>query len=160
IAAIVLLALTRPQVRHWRWAQWAPILLLGLSLAGMNGTYYAALARLPLGPAVTIQFLGPLILAATLSRRWRDAGWVGVAFVGVVALGLAHAHGGVAGLDPVGVALALASAAFWALYIVAGSQVSRVVPGHGGLAVAMMVGALVLLPVGAGGAWHAVGGLG
>ncbi|MGD0703752.1 MAG: EamA family transporter [Trebonia sp.] len=157
LAALVLLAVTRPNVRDWRRAQWRPVLLYGVSLAGMNGFYYAALARLPLSAAVTIQFLGPLTLAAALSRRWRDAGWIVLALLGVLTLGLADRHGSGTGLDPVGMVLALASGGFWALYIMAGSRASAAVPGRGGVAVAMSAGALVLLPFGALGAWHAVG---
>jgi inner membrane transporter RhtA len=163
LAAIVLLALTRPRVRGWSRAQWRSVILYGVSLAGMNGFYYAALARLPLSAAVTIQFLGPLTLAAALSRRWRDGGWIVLALLGVLTLGLADRHsisgigGSGAGLDPVGVTFALISAAFWALYIVAGSRASAAVPGRGGVAVAMTAGALVLLPFGTIGAWHAVG---
>ena len=135
------------------------MLLYGISLAGMNGFYYAALARLPLSAAVTIQFLGPLTLAAALSRRWRDAGWVALALLGVLAMSLADHHGrGTGGsLDPVGVGFALVSAAFWALYIMAGSRASAAVPGRSGLAVAMTAGALTLVPFGARGAWHATG---
>ena len=161
LAALVLLAVTRPRVRDWRRAQWRPVLLYGVSLAGMNGFYYAALARLPLSAAVTIQFLGPLTLAAALSRRWRDAGWIVLALLGVLTLGMADRHGGGTGtgtgLDPVGVVFALVSAAFWALYILAGSRASAAVPGRSGVAVAMTAGALVLLPFGARGAWHVVG---
>ena len=156
----MLLAITRPRVRGWTRAQWRSVLLYGVSLAGMNGFYYAALARLPLSAAVTIQFLGPLTLSAALSRRWRDGCWIVLALLGVLTLGLADRHGsgsGSGGLDPVGVALALVSAAFWALYIVAGSRASAAVPGRSGVAVAMTVGALVLLPFGALGAWHVVG---
>jgi inner membrane transporter RhtA len=161
LAAIVLLAITRPRVRGWSRAQWRSVVLYGVSLAGMNGFYYAALARLPLSAAVTIQFLGPLTLSAALSRRWRDGAWIVLALLGVLTLGLADRHGsgggGVGGLDLVGVALALVSAAFWALYIVAGSRASAAVPGRGGVAVAMTAGALVLLPFGTIGAWHVVG---
>jgi len=156
LAAIVLLAITRPKVRGWSRAQWRSVILYGVSLAGMNGFYYAALARLPLSAAVTFQFLGPLALSAALSRRWRDGGWVALALLGVLTLGLADRHGR-GGLDPVGIALALVSAAFWALYIVAGSRASAAVPGRSGVAVAMTAGALVLLPFGALGAAHAVG---
>ena len=158
LAAIVLLAITRPRVRGWSRAQWRSVVLYGVSLAGMNGFYYAALARLPLSAAVTIQFLGPLTLSAALSRRWRDGCWIVLALLGVLTLGLADRHGGGAGgLDPIGVAFALVSAAFWALYIVAGSRAGDAVPGRGGVAVAMTAGALVLLPFGAMGAGHAAG---
>jgi inner membrane transporter RhtA len=159
LAAAMLLAVARPRVRAWRRAQWRAVALYGISIAGTNGFFYAALARLPLGTAVTIQFLGPLTLAAVLSRRWRDAGWVLLAVAGVLTLGLAVRDDGGAGrsLDPVGVAFVLASAAFWALYIVAGSRASAAVPGRGGLAVAMTVGALTLLPFDAPGAGQAAG---
>lgn len=154
LAAAVLLGVTRPRVRAWRPAQWRAVGLYGISMAGTNGFFYAALARLPLGTAVTIQFLGPLTLSAVLSRRWRDGGWVLLAVAGVLTLGVAGRPDGGAGhaLDPAGVALVLVSAAFWALYIVAGSRASAAVPGRGGLAVAMTAGALVLLPFGADGA--------
>jgi inner membrane transporter RhtA len=159
LASAVLLGVARPRVRAWRPAQCRAVGLYGISIAGTNVFFYAALARLPMGTAVTIQFLGPLTLAAALSRRWRDAGWVLLAVTGVLALGLVGQHDGGAGhsLDLVGVAFALVSAAFWALYIMAGSRASAAVPGRGGLAVAMTVGAVVLLPFGAGGAWHVTG---
>jgi inner membrane transporter RhtA len=159
LAAAVLLAVVRPRVRGWRPSQWRAVALYGLSIAGTNGFFYAALARLPLGTAVTIQFLGPLTLAAVLSRRWRDGCWVLLAVAGVLVLGLADGHAGRPGhpLDAAGVALVLVSAAFWALYIVAGSRVSAAVPGRGGLAVGMTVGALAVAPFGARGAWQVAG---
>ena len=153
LAAIVLLAVTRPRVGGWRRRQWQAVLLYGVSIAGTNAFFYAALARLPLGTAVTIQFLGPLTLSAALSRRMRDLGWVLLAVTGVAILGLTASHGTTSGghgpLSLAGVAFALASGAFWATYIITGARVSAAVPGRGGLAVAMSAGALVLLPFGA-----------
>lgn len=159
LAAVVLLAAARPRVRGWRRTQWQAVLLYGISLAGTNAFFYAALARLPLGTAVTIQFLGPLSLSAALSRRMRDLGWVLLAMTGVAILGLAESHATAAGgsLSLAGVAFALVSAAFWAMYIVTGARASAAVPGRGGLAVAMTVGALVLLPFGTRGASHIAG---
>jgi inner membrane transporter RhtA len=155
LAAVVLLGAIRPRVRTWTAAQWRAVALYGVSLAGTNGFFYAALSRLPLGTTVTIQFLGPLTLAAALSRRGRDVGWVLLAVGGVLTLGLTDSHGtGGHPLNLVGVAFALVSAVFWALYIVAGGRASAAVPGRGGLAVAMTIGALVLVPVGLRGAWH------
>jgi inner membrane transporter RhtA len=156
LAAAVMLGVTRPRVRGWTTAQWRAVALYGISLAGTNGFFYAALARLPLGTAVTIQFLGPLTLAAVLSRRGRDVGWVLLAVSGVVTIGLAASRGGTGGhpLDAAGVACALVSGGFWALYIVAGSRASAAVPGRSGLAVAMTVAAVALLPFGARGAGH------
>ena len=162
LAAVVLLAIVRPRVRGWRPAQWRAVLLYGITIAGTNAFFYAALSRLPLGAAVTIQFLGPLTLAAALSRRGRDAAWVLLAVIGVLTLGLAGSHsdgpGGAHGvLDLAGVTFALVSAAFWALYIVAGSRASAAVPGRGGLAVAMGVGAVAVAPFGAHGATQLAG---
>jgi inner membrane transporter RhtA len=159
LAAIALLAATRPRVRGWRRVQWQAVLLYGISIAGTNAFFYAALARLPLGTAVTIQVLGPLSLSAALSRRGRDAGWVLLAVTGVAILGLAGSHGTAAGgpLSLTGVAFALVSAVFWAMYIVTGARASAAVPGRGGLAVAMTAGALVLVPFGARGASHITG---
>src|ERR1700678_4780493 len=81
LAAIVLLAVTRPRVRGWSRAQWRSVILFGVSLAGMNGFYSAALARAPLSAAVPIQFLGPPPLSPALSRRWRDVGWIVLALL-------------------------------------------------------------------------------
>jgi len=156
LAAIALLAVTRPRVRSWHRSQWQAVLLYGVSLAGTNAFFYAALTRLPLGTAVTIQFLGPLTLSAALSRRMRDLAWVLLAVTGVAILGLVEGHGtpGGGSLSLAGVAFALVSAAFWAMYIVTGARASAAVPGRGGLAVAMTTGALILLPFGARGAAH------
>ncbi|WP_369133745.1 DMT family transporter [Modestobacter sp. I12A-02662] len=152
VAALVLLAVTRPHVHLWTRPQWLAVGAFGLCLAGMNGSFYAAIARIPLGTAVTIEFLGPLVLAAVLSRRVRDLGWVLLAATGVVLLGLAADGGGGPGLDRVGVAFALLAGVFWAGYILTSARVGAAVPGQGGLAVALGVGALALVPVGAVGA--------
>jgi inner membrane transporter RhtA len=151
-AAAVLLLLVRPRVRGWDRAQWVRVVAFGVALAGMNGFFYAAIARIPLGTAVTIEFLGPLALAAVLSRRLRDLVWVALAAAGVGLLGVAD--GGTAGWDWVGVGFALVAGAFWAFYILTSARVGAAVPGQSGLAVAVAVAALVLLP-GAGGAGHA-----
>ncbi|PRY38729.1 EamA family transporter [Umezawaea tangerina] len=152
LAAAVLLAVSRPGVRRWTRAQWRAVVPLGLSLAGMNGFFYAAIDRIPLGTTVTIEFLGPLALAAVLSRRPRDFGWILLAATGVAALGWSGDGGPTGALDPLGVVFALCAAVFWALYVLAGARTAAVVPGHGGLAVAMAVAAVVVLPGGVVGA--------
>jgi inner membrane transporter RhtA len=148
LAAAVLLAAARPAVRAWRRDQWRAVLLLGVTLAGMNGFFYAAIARIPLGIAVT--FLGPLTLAAILSRRARDFLWVILAATGVLALGWTGSD--TAALDPLGVGYVLIAAVFWALYILASAKTGTAVPGQGGLAVAMAAGTLLLVPSGLAGA--------
>jgi len=150
LAAAVLLAAARPAVRAWRRDQWRTVLLLGVTLAGMNSFFYAAIARIPLGIAVTIEFLGPLTLAAVLSRRGRDFLWVILAATGVLALGWTGSD--TAALDPLGVGYVLIAAVFWALYILASAKTGTAVAGQGGLAVAMAVGALLLVPNGLAGA--------
>ncbi|MGI5501228.1 EamA family transporter [Lentzea sp. CA-135723] len=139
IAALMLAVVARPKIRQ-------ETIVLGLTLAGMNGTFYLALDRIPLGVAVTIEFLGPLGLAAVLSRRPRDFVWVGLALVGVVVLGVREYTG--AKLDLIGVALALFAAVFWACYVLAGRKVATAGLGVGGVAGASMIAAALTLPYG------------
>lgn len=147
IAALLLLVIVRPRPRRWTRQQWAAALLFGLSLAAMNGFFYAAIDRIPLGPAVAIEFLGPLVLAAVLTRRLPDAVWVGVAVIG---MGLLFVDGvvGAEPLDPLGVVFILIAAGFWAMYIRTSAKVGAVIPGSGGLAMGLVVAAVLLLPVG------------
>jgi inner membrane transporter RhtA len=154
LAAVGLLVAVRPRAHRWDGRQWRAVLAFGLTLAAMNGSFYAAIERIPLGTAVTVEFLGPLTLAAVLSRRLRELSWVLLAAAGVALLGVQDGASG--GLDPVGVGLALVAGLFWALYILASRRVGARVPGHGGLAVATAVGAVALLPFGAVGAAHAL----
>jgi inner membrane transporter RhtA len=147
LAAIVLLALTRPKAHRWTRQQWRGVAALGVAMAGMNGLFYEAVARLPLGAAVTIQFMGPLALAAVLGRGRRELAWVVLALGGVAVLGLTQAgSGGSVSLG--GVAFAAGAALFWALYILAGSRVAAGGVGIGGLAVATAISACVVAPAG------------
>lgn len=154
VAAVVLLAITRPRVHEWNRQQWAGVLGLGLSLGLMNGFFYAGIDLVPLGPAVTIEFLGPLLLAAFLSRSLRDGICVILAMTGMALLGLDAFNGNP--LNPLGVAFLLGAALFWAIYILANKNAGALVPGQGGLAVAFVVGGVAMLPMGAGGAWNLV----
>ena len=142
VAALILLALSRPAIRTWDRQTWISVALLGVTLGAMNGFFYAAIARLPLGVAVTIEFLGPLLLAAALSRRIADIGWVLLAFTGIGLLGL-NSFMTSDVLDPIGVGFVLCAAAMWACYILAGAKASNTMPGMGGLAVAFAIGAAV-----------------
>lgn len=153
LAAVILIIVTRPPVLSWTRGQWRRVVLYGVSLGGMNGTFYAAIDRIPLAIAVTIEFLGPLVLAAVLSRRVRDVFWVVVAAVAIAVLGFAKSPGSstaaTGGLDPVGVAFAFVSAGFWALYILAGKAVATEVKGQAPLAIAMLVGGALMVPLAA-----------
>ncbi|UUE26912.1 EamA family transporter [Rhodococcus qingshengii] len=146
IAAIILGVIVRPRWSRWSNRQRKGIFALGIALAVMNGAFYLALDTVPIGTAVTIEFLGPLTLAAVLSRRWADGAWVLLAFGGVLLLGLGD-HGE-SGLDPIGVMFALIAATAWAGYIVAGSHLAATLPSADGLAGASIVAAVLTLPFG------------
>lgn len=147
-AALLLHAMFRPKVWTWTRTQWGAVTLFGLTLAGMNGFFYAGIERIPLGVAVSIEFLGPLALAAILSRRWKDGIWISLALIGIGLFFLDDVTG-TSTLDPLGVLFVLIAGLFWALYILAGARASALIPGTGGLAVAVAVGTLVVLPFGA-----------
>jgi inner membrane transporter RhtA len=147
IAALLLLVIVRPRPRRWTRQQWLAAVLFGVSLAAMNGFFYAAIDRIPLGPAVAIEFLGPLVLAAVLTRRVADAVWVGVALVGMALLGI-DGMIGAEPLDPLGLLFILVAAGFWIMYIRMSARVGALIPGHGGLSIGLLVAAVLLLPVG------------
>lgn len=147
IAALLLVVIVRPRPVRWTRAQWLAAVLFGVALAAMNGFFYAAIDRIPLGPAVAIEFLGPLVLAAVLTRRLADAAWVGVALLGMVLLGVDGLIGAEP-LDPLGVVFILIAAAFWAMYIRMSARVGAIIPGTSGLAVGLVVAAVLLIPVG------------
>lgn len=150
-AAVILLLLARPPMRAWPRATWRTIVLFGVAMAGMNGFFYAAIATIPLGTAVAIEFLGPLVLAAVLSRRPRHLAWVGLALIGMVLIGIDGIRGD-GSLDPLGATFALIAAAFWAFYILTSAQAAGRTEGSQGLAAGLAVSALVVLPFGAPGA--------
>jgi len=143
-SAAILLVITRPRLSGHTAAAWRAVAAFGAVLALMNGLFYLALERLPLGVTVTIEVLGPLALSIIASRRASAWVWAGLALLGVAALG----GGGWDRLDPVGVLCALGAAAAWALYILASARVGREFPRLDGLALAMTVGALLALPFG------------
>ncbi|MFF7330975.1 EamA family transporter [Streptomyces sp. NPDC008150] len=144
VAAVVLLAVCRPRLRGHSRADWGTIVAFGVAMAGMNGLYYQAVARIPLGAAVTLEVLGPLALSVIASRRAVNLVWAGLALCGVFLLG----GGGFGSLDRVGAAFALGAGAMWALYIVFSARTGRRFPQADGLALAMAVGAVVFLPLG------------
>ncbi|WP_413451769.1 EamA family transporter [Georgenia phoenicis] len=143
-AALILLTVLRPALRGRSRADWGLVVAFGLAMVAMNSLLYHAIDRIPLGPAVTLEVLGPLTLYVVLGRRLRNLVWAVLALAGVAALG----GGSVAGLDPLGVALALGAAAAWAAYVVLGARVARAFTGAQGLALALAVGSVVAVPLG------------
>lgn len=140
-SALLLVAMSRPRLPGRTWPDWRAVLWLGLCLGVMNWSIYQAFARIPLGIAVTIEFVGPLTLAAVGSRRARDLLWVALAAVGVALLGF-----GPGAVTAAGVGYAVLAGAAWAGYILATADTGRRWEGLDGLAVASAVASLGLLP--------------
>lgn len=141
-AAIVLCAIWRPSPRAHSRLDLRLVVLFGLTLAFMNLTFYEALDRIHLGIAVTLEFIGPLGVALAGSRTRLDVLWAALAAAGVLLLG------GVGTPNITGVVFALLAGVFWASYILLNARVGRAFPGGGGLAMAMAVGTLPLIPFG------------
>lgn len=148
LAAVVMLAVCRPRVRGYSRADWGTVIAFGSAMAAMNLLFYQALDRIPLGPAVTLEFLGPLALSVIVSRRLVNLLWAGLALLGVFLLSGMLSGDGFDRLDPVGALFALAAGAMWAAYIVFSGRTGRRFPQADGLALAFAVGALLSLPLG------------
>ena len=146
-ATLVLLVVARPRLRGHASGSWRTVALFGHALGGMNLAFYASLAHLPIGVAVTIEFLGPLTLAAFQSRRGRD--WIAVAAAtGGVVLVSGALETTWAELDRVGILLAAITGVLWAAYIVLSQRTGREFEKLEGLALAMVVATLAVLPLG------------
>ncbi len=141
VGAVVLVALTRPRVRHWSRSQWLGAAALGVSTAVMSFCFYQSIARITLGSAVAIEYLGPFLVAALGRRTARHLVLVAVAGAGVLAL--ARPGGGV---TLVGGLFALGSGAGWAGYAFASRRVGHTTDGFQGLAVAMAIAAVLASP--------------
>jgi inner membrane transporter RhtA len=140
-SCLILLALARPRLGGRTAADWRPVLVLGLALGAMNWAFYESFARIPLGGAVTVEFIGPLAVAALDRHRRRDLVWVGLAALGVILFGAGPTR-----VDPVGFGLALLAGGCWALYILSTAATGRRWPGVEGLALASTVATLAVAP--------------
>ncbi|MEI2775839.1 MAG: EamA family transporter [Tetrasphaera sp.] len=149
LSTTIMLAVLRPRWRGYGRAEWTTVLLFGLALGLMNYTFYGSLAHLPIGVAVTIEFIGPLLLASALSRRLLDIIAVLAAGVGVVLISEAL-HTPLADLEWTGIALALTAGGCWAAYVILSGRAGAHFPALDGLALAMVVATAVTLPVGIG----------
>lgn len=143
-AAIALLALWRSPFRGHSALAWRLIIAFGLVVAGMNMSFYSAIDRIPLGIVTALAFIGPLAVAVWTSRQASDILWIVLAAAGVVLL----SPGVGQSVEALGVAFALLAGAFWGTYIVTSARVGQAFEGGHGLALAMTVGAVVMLPVG------------
>ena len=142
--SVALWVAARPQLRSRPWRELRLLVALGIVLVSMNITFYESIDRIPLGIAVTIEFLGPLAVATITSRRKLDLLWVALAGIGVALL----AEGTGSGVHTAGLVLAAVAGLCWALYIMLSVPVGRLFPGASGLAPAMLLGAVLITPWG------------
>lgn len=147
ISCVLLLLLVRPSVRGRSRAEWGTVVAFGLTLAAMNTAFYSSLAHLPIGVAVTVEFLGPLTLAAVRSRRALDLVAVLAAAGGVVLVsGALDASWST--LDRVGIGWGLLAGVLWAIYIVLSQRTGSSFDGVDGLALALLVSTVAVAPFG------------
>jgi inner membrane transporter RhtA len=143
LIAGIILAITLPAAFSRVRQAWAIVMVFGLTLAAMNLFFYLSIDRIPLGVAVTVEFLGPLAVAIFAAHRAVDRLWAIPAGAGVALLGLRPAD-----LDVVGLLFALLAGACWGAYILLSARVGRRISGTGGLAAALLVGAAAVTPIG------------
>ena len=146
-ASVILCAVVRPRLRGYSAAAWRTVILFGLALGLMNFAFYGSLAHLPIGVAVTIEFIGPLLLSAVLSRRLSDYVAVAGAAVGVVLISEAL-HVPLDQLSWAGILLALTAGACWAAYIILSGRTGAAFPKLDGLAIAMLIATCFVAPFG------------
>jgi inner membrane transporter RhtA len=143
LSAVILVLFNRPNLRNLSNAQWKAVALYGLTLGAMNIIFYMAIARIPLALGVALEFIGPLALALTGSKRMIDFLWVILAAVGIALIAPWNNNG----LNVTGVLLALLAGAFWAAYIVLGGRISKIMDGGKAVTIGMIFASLVVLPV-------------
>ena len=144
VSGVVLCVAMRPRVRGLSRRAWHAAIGLAAALVVMNTCFYLAIDRIPLGVAVTIEVLGPLILSVVVSARRTAWLWALLAFTGVALLGLSQQRLG--GVDAEGFAFAAAAAVAWAAYILASARAGAEFPRLDGLALATALGALAIAP--------------
>lgn len=144
ISAIILLAVYRPNLLKITPNQWKIVIPYGLSLGAMNLIFYLAIERIPIGLAVTLEFIGPLLVAVIGSKRLIDYLWVLLAAIGIVLIAPWPNNG----IDLLGVLFALLAGALWAAYIVLGTKVSKIMKGGDAVATGMLFASILIVPFG------------
>jgi len=144
LSAVILLIAFRPDLRKLNAKQWKYVSLYGLSLGAMNMVFYMAIERIPIGLGVTLEFVGPLLLAMFGSKKMIDFIWVFLAAAGIALIAPWKNNG----LDLTGVLLALLAGIFWAAYIILGGRISKIMKGGEAVAVGMLFATLLILPFG------------
>jgi inner membrane transporter RhtA len=144
ISALILLSVYRPNFLKITINQWKFVIPYGLSLGAMNLVFYLAIERIPIGLAVTLEFIGPLLVAVLGSKRLIDFFWVLLAATGIVLI----APWSSSGLDILGVLFALLAGGLWAAYIVLGGKISKIMKGGDAVATGMLFAAALIVPFG------------
>ncbi|MFT5253216.1 MAG: inner membrane transporter RhtA [Flavobacteriales bacterium] len=144
ISALILVAVYRPNLFKINATQWKVVIPYGLSLGAMNLIFYLAIERIPIGLAVTLEFIGPLVVAVLGSKRLLDYLWILLAASGIILIAPWSDNG----IDLLGVLFALLAGALWAAYIVLGGKVSKIMKGGEAVATGMLFAALLILPFG------------
>lgn len=146
LATAMLMLFFRPWRRRWQAADLWPLVIYGVTLGVMNLLFYKAIALIPLGLAIAIEFTGPLAVALWTSRHARDLLWVALAAAGLGLILPVQGLDAPEALHPMGIAYALIAGAFWALYIVFGQRVARRY-GRDATPMGMLAGSLVVAPI-------------
>ncbi|WP_316734413.1 EamA family transporter [Pedobacter aquatilis] len=143
LSAIILFIYNKPSLKNLTKAQWKAVSLYGITLGAMNLVFYFAIARIPLGLGVTLEFIGPLVLAIAGSKRILDFLWVILAAAGIALIAPWNGNG----VDLLGAFLALLAGAFWAGYIVMGGKISQIMDGGKAVTIGMIFASALVLPV-------------
>jgi inner membrane transporter RhtA len=144
VSAIILLIAYRPNLKAITPQQWKIVIPYGLSLGAMNLIFYLAIERIPIGLAVTLEFIGPLLVAIIGSKRLVDYCWVLLAAAGIVLIAPWSGDR----IDPLGVLFALTAGGLWAAYIVLGGKVSKIMNSGQAVSTGMLFAAILILPFG------------
>lgn len=144
ISALILLAVYRTNFKAISAKQWKLVIPYGLCLGAMNLIFYFAIERIPIGLAVTLEFIGPLLVAVLGSKRIIDFFWILLAASGIILM----APWTNDRLDILGVIFALLAGGFWAFYIVIGGKISKVMKGGDAVTTGMLIAATLIVPFG------------
>jgi inner membrane transporter RhtA len=144
VSALILLLAYRPNLKMITPAQWKIVIPYGLSLGAMNLVFYYAIERIPIGLAVTLEFIGPLLVAIFGSKRLVDYCWVLLAALGIILI----APWNNTKVDSFGVLFALAAGGFWAAYIILGGKISKIMDDGKAVSTGMLFAGILILPFG------------
>ncbi|KPH14389.1 DMT family transporter [Chryseobacterium sp. ERMR1:04] len=142
LSALLLTIINRPKFSTFTKQQWLYCGLYGIGIAAMNLIFYLAIQRIPLGLAVTVEFIGPLFLALSLSRKWIDILWGLLACAGILLIVPWQSNN----VDLLGLLLAFLAGVFWAVYIVMGGKVAGIMQGKDAVTTGMLFAILIILP--------------